>query len=182
MIRFCVACRTRHPQKHLIPFHRGEENMLLLGIGKRSAWVCANKNCLTHLTQKPNLASRSLKMNGFQANTCLEQVQEKNKCDISKHLYLSQQSGVVFSGRINVLQNQQKIKFLIICCSNSSHSPYILNVIQRFSSKVQIFYLNISPELLGRWIRKGKRKIIGLSQNRHSLQLLNTLQQYKQLR
>ena len=116
MIRFCVACRNRRPQKNLIPFYRGEDNELLLGIGKRSAWICPQKKCLMRLTQKPNLASRSLKMKGFQANTCLEQVQKKNKCDISKHLYLSQQSGVVFSSRLQLLKNKNKIQFLIICC------------------------------------------------------------------
>ena len=106
MIRFCVACRTRREVHHLVPFHRGEAGMLLLGTGKRSAWVCVDKKCLTQLSQKPQKSYRSLKIRNLHANTCLEQVQEKNKCDICRNLSLSQQSGVVFSGRIKVLQNK----------------------------------------------------------------------------
>ena len=181
MIRLCVSCRTKYPQRALVPFHRGEGNELLLGAGTRSAWVCPNKECLMRLTQKPHLASRSIREKGFHANTCLEQVQHRNKCDISTYLHSSLQSGVVYSGRAQVLNNQHKIDFLIVS-SNPSISSHILDVVQRLSSKTKIFYLNISPEVLGSWIKKGKRKMIGLSQNSHSMRLFHSLQQHKQLR
>ena len=181
MIRLCVSCRTKYPQRALVPFHRGEGNELLLGAGTRSAWVCPKKECLMRLTQKPHLASRSIREKGFHANTCLEQVQHRNKCDISTHLSLSLQSGVVFSGQAQIVKNRHKIDFLIIS-SKPSISSHILDVVQRLSSKTKIFYLNISPEILGSWIKKGKRKMIGLSQNSHSMRLLQSLQQYKQLR
>ena len=181
MTRLCVACRTKYSQKDLVPFHRGEENTLLLGAGTRSAWVCPTKSCLTRLTQKPHLASRSIREKGFRANTCLEQVQHRNKCDISTHLSSSMQSGVVFSGQAQILENRHKIDFLIVS-SKPSISSHILDVVQRFSSKTKIFYLNISPEILGSWIKKGKRKMIGLSQNSHSMRLFQSLQQHNQLR
>ena len=181
MIRLCVSCRTRRPQKALVPFHRGEKNELLLGAGTRSAWVCPTKGCLMRLTQRPHLASRSIREKGFHANTCLEQVQYKNKCDISTHLRSSLQSGVVYSGRAKVLNNQHKIDFLIVS-SKPSISSHTLDVVQRLSSKTKIFYLNISPEILGSWIKKGKRKMIGLSQNSHSMRLFHSLQQHTLLR
>lgn len=181
MTRLCVACRTKYPQKDLVPFHRGEDSTLLLGAGPRSVWVCPTKSCLARLTQKPHLASRSIREKGFRANTCLEQVQHRNKCDIGTHLSSSMQSGVVFSGRAQVLENRHKIDFLIVS-SKPSFSSHILDVVQKFSSKTKIFYLNISPELLGNWIKKGNRKMIGLSQNSHSMRLLQSLQQHKQLR
>ena len=181
MIRLCVSCRTKLAQKELVPFHRGEDNTLLLGSGKRSAWVCPTKGCLSRLTQKPHLASRSIREKGFQANTCLEQVQHRNKRDISRCLYMAHQSGVVFGGQAQVLRNQHKIDFLIVS-SKPSISSHILDVVQRFSSKTKIFYLNVSPEVLGSWIKKGKRKMLGLSQNSHSMRLFHFLQQHKNLR
>jgi predicted RNA-binding protein YlxR (DUF448 family) len=182
MIRFCVACHTRHESHHLVPFHRGEANELLLGRGKRTAWVCIQKKCLTLLSQKPRQAYRSLKIRDVHANTCLEQVQEKNKYDICRNLSLSQQSGVVFSGRIKVLQNRGKISFLISCASHSTQNNSNTDFVHAFPSKLQIFHLDITPRTAGKWIGKGERTVLGLSQNRHSLQLLKTLHQYQSLR
>jgi predicted RNA-binding protein YlxR (DUF448 family) len=182
MIRFCVACRTRHEAQHLVPFHRGEKGILLLGTGKRSAWVCMNKKCLTQLAQKPKQACRSLKIRDLHANTCLEQVQEKNKYDICRNLSLSQQSGVVFSGRIKVLQNKERLFFLIFCASHSTKNNRNTDFRHAFPSKLQTFHLDVSPRTAGKWIGKGERTILGLSQNRHSLQLLKTLHQYQNLR
>ena len=110
MIRLCVSCRTRRPQRLLFPFHRGEKNELLLGAGTSLGMSPKGVSCDLH--KKPHLASRSFEKKGFHANTCLEQVQYKNKCDISTHLRSSVQSGVVYSGRAKVLNNQHKIDFL----------------------------------------------------------------------
>ena len=195
MIRFCVSCRTRKETHELIAFHREEAKDLLLGVGRRSAWVCRQKTCLQKLAKNPMIAYRSLQIKDFHANTCLAQMQDKNKRDIHKHLVLSQRSGVVFSGPINVLKNKEKISFLLFCGAPQepfSHNKPIRELahtksaaqefIDLFSSPIPVFYVDIHPQELGTWIGKGKRKILGLSHNRHSRQLLKTLHQYKNLR
>ena len=194
MIRFCVACRTRKETHDLIAFHR-EEKELLLGVGRRSAWVCRQKKCLQLLEKNPMIAYRSLQIKDFSANTCLEQMQEKNKCDIQRYLVLSQRSGVVFSGPISVLQNKEKLSFLLFC--GVSQEAFLQKkptreyaqtksvqqeFIDQFPTPIPVFYVDIQPQKIGEWIGKGKRKILGLSHNRHSRQLLKTLHQYKNLR
>jgi len=181
VIRFCVSCRTRKPAVDLIRFYRGEDGSLLLGKGKRSAWVCPTKKCIHKLTKKPNIAQRSLQSKNIVANSCIQQMQDWNKYIISKYLSLSQQSGVVFSGRSQILKNKEILSFLILC-SSSIASRYIAEPFTHFPSTIQTFYLDVDPPTLGSWIGKRSRNSVGLSQNRHSSQLLKYLHQYKDLR
>ena len=181
MNRFCVACRTKKQASTLIRFYQGETGMLLLGTGKRSAWVCPTKKCLEKLEKKPQISKRSIRRKNIVANSCIQQVQDRNKCIISKYLSLSQQSGVVFSGRSQILKNKEMISFLILC-STSKTSRYTAEPFIHFPTTIQTFHLDVESTTLGSWIGKGARNAVGLSKNIHSTQLLKHLHQYQNLR
>ena len=181
MNRFCVACRARKPASELTRWYLGEDSTLLLGKGKRSVWVCPAKKCIEKLEKKPTIARRSLQHKNIVANSCMQQVQDWNKYIISKYLSLSQQSGVVFSGQSQILKNKEVLSFLVLC-STSKTSTYTAEPFIHFPTTIQTFHIDVDPRTLGFWIGKGARSAVGLSQNRHSIQLLKYLHQYQNLR
>jgi uncharacterized protein len=61
-MRTCCGCATRRPQHELVPLHADANGRLAVGRAPgRGAYVCPDEACVTALSTRRGLVSRSLR-------------------------------------------------------------------------------------------------------------------------